>query len=123
MSEGGRQPLAFIVRQAPYAQRSPRAQLDVALAAASLEIPLEIYFLGAGVWQLAVRRDPEVAGLPRGLKGWAAVADMTPVRFFAEAGACARLVKAKADWLVNVEPLDLVSMASRWRACERVMAL
>lgn len=123
MSQGSRQPIGLVVRQAPYAQRSPRAQLDVALAAASLEIPLEIYFLGAAAWQLAARRDPQAAGLPRGLKGWAAVADMAPARFFAEAGAFEVLVQAKAEWLVDAEPLELVSMAARWRGCRQVMSL
>lgn len=123
MSRDGRQALGFIVRQAPYAQRSPRAQLDFALAAASLEIPLEIYFLGPAVWQLAARRDPQAAGLPGGLKGWAAVAELTPARFFAQAEAFDELAQARTGWLVEVEALEIASMARRWRNCRQVMSL
>lgn len=111
------------MRQAPYAQRSSRAQLDVALAAAALELPLEIYFIGDGLWQLATGRDPDAAWLPPGLKGWAAISGMTRAHFFAESECRERLAEAGVEWLVPFESLDLASMAHRWRSCRQVMAL
>lgn len=123
MSQGAGQPLALIVRQAPYAQRSPRAQLDVALAAASLGLPLEIYFLGDAIWQLVTGSDPQPALLPRGLKGWAAIPDMTQARFFAEQESCTRMANAGAECAVTLEAHDIASMSRRWRACRQVMAL
>lgn len=123
MSEERLAPVGFIVRQPPYAQRSPRAQLDVALAAAALELPLEIYFLGDGIWQLVVRREASVALLPGGLKGWAALPDMTEVRFFAEPNQCNRLKRLGAQTAVPVQALDGSSMARRWQGCSKVVAL
>lgn len=113
----------MIVRQPPYRQRSARAQLDVVLAAAVLEYPLELYFLGEGIWQLAVERESEAAALPRGLKGWAALPGMTSVRFFADEGACGRLREWGIGTAVPAECLALTAMAERWAACSQVMAL
>lgn len=123
MSEQAQNTLGLIVRQAPYAQREPRAQLDMALAAAALELPLEVYFLGPGIWQLAAGRETDAAMLPRGLKGWAAVADMTVVRYFVEPGQYSRLTELGADTVVPVEPLDRSAMSRRWRGCLQVVAL
>ena len=123
MNDDRNQVLGLIVRQAPYAQRCPRAQLDVALAAAVLELPLEVYFLGDSVWQLAAERDTSMAKLPGGLKGWAALPGMTSIRFFAAEGQCLRMRQQGAEPIVTVEELNSDSMARRWRACVQVMAL
>lgn len=123
MSDLKLQPLALVVRQAPYAQRSARAQLDFALAAATLELPLEIFFLGDAAWQLAGERETEAAGLSRGLKGWAAVATMTRVSFFAEAGCLQALQGQGVEPLVKVEGLDHPAMAARWRSCRKVLSV
>lgn len=113
----------MVVRQAPYSQRSARTQLDVALAAATLELPLELYFLGDAVWQLASARNNRDAGLPGGLKGWGALAQMTEVKFFGEADEVRLLESAGADTTVSLVSMDLAEMASRWRHCKRVMAI
>jgi sulfur relay (sulfurtransferase) DsrF/TusC family protein len=115
--------MGLIVRQAPYAQRSARAQLDVALAAAVLELPLEIYFLGEGVWQLVTKRETATAALPRGLKGWAALSEMTSVRFYTDPKCHARLREAGIETLVPLEALEVRAMAERWRGCRRLIAL
>ena len=115
--------LALIVRQAPYAQRDARAQLDVALAAAALEVPLEIYFLGDGAWQLALSRAPDGAWLPRGLKGWAAIAELTTARYFVESAVADRMNTLGAATVVPVEELPITEMSRRWRACMKVMSL
>lgn len=121
MSANHSQPIGLIVRQAPYAQRDPRSQLDVALAAAAIELPLEIFLLGDGIWQLAANRDAGPAQLPSGLKGWAAIGEMTAIRFFAEPEHCDRL--QALGTVVPLEALDLPGMSRRWQDCLRVMAL
>jgi hypothetical protein len=123
LKQENKQSLALVVRQGPYEQRSPRAQLDVALAAAALEIPLEIYFLGDGVWQLAVQRSTRPANLPRGLKGWAALDQMTQVMFFAEVGRYQNMQELGVETVVPLKALDNGAMADRWRDCRQVMAL
>lgn len=118
-----RRKLGLVVRAAPFTSRSARDELDVALAAATLEIPLEVFFLGYGVWQTAAERSVEAALLPGGLAGWAALADLTEARYFVEAGPCRRMREAGVDTTVPVEPLDGVAMAERWRSCSRVLVL
>ncbi len=118
-----KQPLAMIVTQSPYRQRSARTQLDVALAAATLELPLELYFIGDGVWQLSSERKPEAVGLPKGLRGWAALAGMTRVAFFADALQLENMNRLGSDTIVDVESLSLEEMSGRWRHCSRVMHL
>lgn len=116
-------PLALVVRQAPYAQRSARSQLDFALAAAALELPLEVYFLGEGVWQLVTEREASAAGLPRGLKGWAAIATMTEVSFFGESDQLQLMQDNGVETLVPVEGLTGFKMANRWQSCSQVLSL
>lgn len=115
--------LALVARQAPYAQRSAREQLDVALAAAVLEIPLELYFLGDSGWQLASGRDPSAAGLPAGLKGWASLSGMTEVRFFVDQAFAEQLRVSQVETVVPLEHLAIDEMSRRWRDCARVLSL
>ncbi len=123
MTGRARGKLGLVVRAAPFTSRSARDDLDVALAAATIEIPLEVFFLGYGVWQTAAERSVEAALLPGGLAGWAALTDLTEARFFAEAGPCRRMREAGVETTVPVEPLDGVAMAERWRSCSRVLVL
>ena len=60
--------LGLLVARPPYAARAPRAELDLALAAAALDYRLEIYFLGSAVLQLADDRGAEPAMLPSGYR-------------------------------------------------------
>lgn len=123
MSGAAAKAIALVVRQPPYAQRSARTQLDVALAAASLELPLEIYFLGDSLWQLATQREPGPAGLARGLKAWSAVSDMTRVGFYADARQIRQLQKSGVETIIEIEGIEATEMASRWRSCLQVVTL
>ena len=123
MSAAGPGVLGLIVRAAPYAGRSPRDALDVALAAATLEHPLEIYFLGPAIWQLVEARNPDASGLPRGLKGWSAISGLTRAHFFAISGDCERVKESGAKTVVELEALDRDAMQKRWRGCDKVLVL
>ena len=123
MSSRNTNRLGLVIRQAPYAQPAPRSQLDMALAAASLEMPLDIFFLGDGVWQLAANRDPAAADLPAGLKGWAAVPDLTDSRFYVHQASHDRFTQLGGKTIVPVTALSGPAIAERWRACSRVMSL
>ncbi len=95
----------------------------MALAAAALELPLEIYFIGNGIRQLAGNHEPETAALPPGLKGWAAITDMTAARFFAEPDRVHHMENLRLKTTVRLESLDRAGMSRRWRNCSRMMAL
>lgn len=123
MNAPRRQPLGLVVRAAPFARRSAREDLDVALAAATLEIPLEVFFLGSGAWQLAAGRCAGAAFLPQGLAGWAALGELTEARYFAETGVCRRMQELGVESVVSLESLDGNEMAQRWLSCARVMVL
>jgi len=113
----------MIVTRAPYHQRSARMELDVALAAATLEMPLALFFLGEGVWQLAAERNTTQARLPRGLKGWAALAQMTEVCYYAESEHLDSLRHHGGTTVVSAEAMTPGDMTALWRTCRRVFRL
>jgi sulfur relay (sulfurtransferase) DsrF/TusC family protein len=115
--------LALLVRTPPYRNREPRAELDLALAALSLDFELEVYFLGDALLQLAGNKDAADAGLPPGYKAWAALSELGTVRLFGESDWLDRCERLGAVWLAPVEGLGAASMKTRWRACDRVVVL
>ena len=114
---GGR--LALIVRGLPYGRRAPRADLDLALAAAALDFELEVYFIGASLLQLAAERDGSAARLPPGYRAWAALPDLSEVRMFGELEWVQRCEQGGIALEAPVEGLDPDRMRSRWRACRQ----
>lgn len=113
--------LALLVRTPPCRTREPRAELDLALAALSLDFELEVYFLGDALLQLAGDKDGGDAGLPPGYKGWAALPELGAVRLYAESGWLRRCEQLGIDLLLPVEGVDSSQMKTRWRECERVI--
>ena len=112
--------LALVVRSDPLADRSARAQLDVALAAAAMDVPLEVYFVGAGARHLLPASSAAGAGLPSAQRAWPALAGLTAVSAWAEPGI-AEDATPHGDW--GVRPLALADMAERWSACRWVLVL
>ena len=106
-SRNGR--IGLLVRSAPGASRESRADLDVALAALSLDRQIDVYFIGAAVLQLARSIDSTAAQLPSGHKAWAALHDLGDVRLFAETSWLARC---------SAEANDL-----HWRSCNALWSL
>jgi sulfur relay (sulfurtransferase) DsrF/TusC family protein len=115
--------LALLVAAAPFARREPRAELDVALAAAALDARLEVFFLGDALLQLARERDVAPAGLAAGYRGWAALPELGDVRVFAEAAAVERCRAAGIDLVLPVETLAAEDLRRRWRCAARAMVL
>ncbi|MEJ2534876.1 MAG: DsrE family protein, partial [Gammaproteobacteria bacterium] len=72
--------LGLLVRSEPWRSRSGREALDLALAAATLDFRLELFFIGAGAEQLVRGANGAHAGLPPGLKAWASVPALGEVR-------------------------------------------
>jgi sulfur relay (sulfurtransferase) DsrF/TusC family protein len=118
-----RRSLALLVRTPPYRSREPRAELDVALAALTLDFELEVYFLGDALLQLAANKDGGDAGLPAGYKAWAALSELGTVRLFGESGWLRRCERLGTDLLLQVDGLGAARMKTRWRACDRVIVL
>lgn len=120
MSGADTERLALIVRSDPLADRSARAQLDVALAAAALEVPIELFFIGAGARHLLPAAATGAAGVPSANRAWPALAGLTGVSAWAAPGI-ADAAAPHGDWLVR--PLSLQDMAQRWSACRWVLVL
>jgi len=113
--------LGLVVRSVPYHQRSPRTQLDVALAASVMECSIEIYFLGPALYQLVTDKDPSAARLAPGMRGWNSLPGLTDVRFFAQSDW---LDHVAADSLsVSVLGLEMAGMRERWTLCRRILSL
>ena len=123
MADLARQSVALLVHTPPYRTREPRAELDLALAALSLDFELEVYFLGGALLQLAADKDGADAGLPPGYKAWAALFELGTVRLFGESRWLRRCERLGVDWLAPVEGLGPACMKTRWRACDRVIVL
>jgi sulfur relay (sulfurtransferase) DsrF/TusC family protein len=115
--------LALLVRDRPYSRRAARTDLDTALAAAAMDIEIELYFLGAAVLQLADRRDPAPALLPPGYRGWSALPELAEVQAFAEQEWLQRCERDGINLLLPLQGLDAAAMAERWRACRHALLL
>ena len=123
MTAGSCHRLALLVRTPSYRSREPRAELDLALAALSLDFELEVYFLGDALLQLARDKDGADAGLPPGYKAWSALSELGTVRLFGEPGWLRRCEGLGAGLLAPVEGLGAGHMKTRWRNCDRVIVL
>lgn len=115
--------LALLVRSPACSTRESRAQLDVALAALSLDFSVELYFVGDAVLQLAADRRGAEAGMPAGFRAWAALPELGEVKVFAEAAWIARCEQGGTEWLLPVEGLGHARMKTAWRECDRVVVL
>jgi len=115
--------IGLVLRSAPYEQRSARAQLDVALAAAGLEQPLQLYFLGDSVLQLVDKREPASAHLPAGYRAWASLPELTLVSAFAESGWVEWLQRGNLELALPLKASSRHQMRVGWSACHRVVVL
>mgnify|MGYP001818497449 CR=1 FL=1 len=115
--------LAILIRSHPYRHRVARSELDVALAAVALDYPIEIFFEGAAILQLLVQREPAAAGLPGGLRGWAALPELGAVRIFAEQRWLERCEQRQLQLLLPAEPLSPDDLRRRWRQCAQAIVL
>ena len=113
----------LIVRSGPYQQRSARSQLDMALVAAALEIPVRLYFLGDAVLQLTGERTLNSARLPAGYRGWASLPEMTRVRSFAEPAWLERMQQFELNPVLELDPMSLQHMRTDWRVCDKMLIL
>ncbi|KAA9129841.1 hypothetical protein F3N42_13735 [Marinihelvus fidelis] len=113
--------LGLIVRQPPWQGRSGRDQLDLAMAAASMDVRLELFFVGDGLLQLVAGRQPGAAGLPAAANAWTALHELGPVRFMAEAGPLEAMRASGMAFGVEVEPLSSTDMRARQRDCDRLL--
>ena len=115
--------LALIVRGRPYERRAPRADLDLALAAAALDFQLEVYFLGPALLQLAADRDGAAAHLPPGYRAWAALPDLADVQVFGEREWLRRCRDRGIDLLLPVSGQEEGQMRAGWRQCRTALVV
>ena len=123
MGDNGKSTVGLIINSGPYQQRSARSQLDVALVAAVLELPLRLYFIGPAVLQLLDSRKPVMARLPAGYRAWASLAELTEVSAFAEPRWLNRLETKPAAMVIVPTPQELVGMRKDWQSCDKVLVL
>ena len=117
------QAVALVIRSVPYQQRSARSQLDVALLAAALERPVQLYFLGAAVLQLLAERDLQAAALAPGYRAWASLPELTAVTVYAEPAWIDFAASHSLPLVLEPEPMDADAMGNAWRGCAAVMVL
>ncbi len=115
--------LGLIVGRRPYERRVARADIDLALAAAAMDLGIRIYFTGSSVLQLTTERDPGRALLPPGYRAWAALPDLAQTRVFAETEWLVYCSGAGLELLMPIEPLGPQEMRRDWRDCRHVMVI
>lgn len=113
--------LALIVRSAPWQGRSGRDALDLALAAATLDIALDLCFVGDGLLQLVAGEAPSDAGLPPGLQAWASLPDLGTVSYHAEAGRFDALAAAGVVWRIEPDRVTAADMAALQAGAQRIL--
>lgn len=122
-AEGNTPSFGLLVTSGPYRSRESRAEIDLALAALTLDYRLEIYFSGDAVLQLAEPRDSAEAQLPAGYRAWSALPDLGDVQLFAESGWLSRCERRGIRLCLPVEGLGHTRMKRHWRECDRVLVL
>lgn len=115
--------LALIVQGSPYRDRVARVDVDMAIAAATLDFNVRIYFQGLSVMQLIAQRNPSEALLPKGYRAWAALPDLGSVRFFAERQWLDHCLAGELTLVLAVEALSDSEMRRSWRSCDHVLVL
>jgi sulfur relay (sulfurtransferase) DsrF/TusC family protein len=115
--------LALIVRSPPYQQRASRAELDLALAAAAMDLRLEVYFLGASLLQIIGNKDSKPAMLPAGYRAWAALADLGDASLYADIDWLARFPEPEFRLLMPTTGMNTRQMNAAWRGCDYSMVL
>jgi tRNA 2-thiouridine synthesizing protein C len=113
--------IGLLVRSGPYRGRSSRDQLDLALAAASLDFRLSLFFIGDGLLQLLERRDSGEAGLADALRGWRALPDFGSIDVMALDRDLAPLVAAGERLALKAKAVNGAEFAERLSACDRVL--
>ncbi len=118
--------LGLLIRSTPYAQRSPRTQLDVALLAATLDFELRLFFNGASVMQLVPRRSAAAAQLPPAYRAWGSLPDLleaADLKAYAEPAWLERLQLRQLHPCLPLRASTFAEMRHEWEACDRVMVL
>lgn len=115
--------ICLLLTAAPFAGREPRAELDVAMAAAAMDFRLEVYFLGDALLQLVDGAQGAAALLPPGLKGWSALPELGEVRLFAAENQLTRLQDLGIFPALEILALDESGMRTRWREAAEVVVM
>jgi len=116
-----RKTLLVVVRQPPYGSSLARAALDTALAAAALEQPVSLLFMGDGVLQLMSGQQSEAIGVKNigRLLGSLPLYDIESV--YIDAGAAARYQLDTSDLVLPVTPVDPAAMRGLIDDCDHVI--
>ena len=114
---------ALVVRAHPYQRRSARAELDIALAALTMDFRVEIYFVGASILQLLAERNAGPAALPAAYRAWASLPDLGECGMFAEQSWVDRLATADVELVIPVQGLNPDDWQLAWRRCDYSMVV
>ncbi len=115
-------PMGILVRSEPYDRRGGRERLDPALAAATLDIPLKVFFVGDGILHLVPQQQPESLPASFYTKAWAALLDLSDnVQLYAESSAVQRISGWSDGLLADVQVLDKESIARKLNGCRAVI--
>ena len=115
-------PLGILVRGDPYSRRAGRERLDPALAAASLDMPLRVFFIGDGLLHLLPGQQSERLPAVQFTKGWGALDGLSEhVELYVESAAFERVCGAAGELKTRVQVLEKTAIAGKMSECRAVL--
>ena len=97
--------------------------MDIALAAATLGLELELFFTGEGVLQLLADREAHTGMLPGGLRGWKSLPELTPVNAWVADSALETFVGPETELILDVKRASEREIALRLAGCDQAMVI
>ena len=111
----------MVVRQSPYGSSLARASLDTALAAAALEQPVSLLFMGDGVLQLIPGQQSEAIGVKNIGRLLASLPLYDIESVYIDAGAAARYQLDTSNLVLPVRPVDPAAIRVLINHCDHVI--
>ena len=114
--------LGLVISRAPWEGRSGRDSLDIALAAATLDWSVDIYFCAGGLRQLLAAQSGVDAGLPGSPKAWKMLPELSAVRFIADPCEMKFWQEQGAEFVVPLLPLSKSVWGIEQSGCHRLLS-
>ena len=105
--------LGILVRSDPYSRRGGRESLDPALAAATLEIPLKVFFVGDGILHLLPGQQTKLLPANQFTRAWGALTDLSDlVELYVDSASFERVGTWEVELDKHVKVVDSLQITA-----------
>lgn len=113
----------IVIRRSPYGSSLAKASIDLALAAAAFDQPVDLLFMGDGVLQLCPGQDSSALGVKNIGKQLAAMSLYDIDRIYVDAEAAARFNVDVTACTVEVCSLNSDQLHQLFSSCDHLLSL